>query len=127
MAARVRLHADVQGTRPGVPRLPALRGVRGAACRRRGAAELLHDLGYARAAPGVPRTRIHVRANAAGCRGDRGRTRAVDGEDLLMDEPREEQHRPARPLVGYRDVGEGIRHSRRAVTRAWLILLVIAL
>jgi hypothetical protein len=43
-----------------------------------------------------------------------------------MDEPREEQ-RPARPLVGYRDVGEGIRHSRAAVQRAWIILVVIAL
>ena len=30
--------------------------------------------------------------------------------------------RPARPLVGYRDVGEDIRHGRRASTRAWVIL-----
>ena len=44
-----------------------------------------------------------------------------------MDEPREEQQRPARPLVGYRDVGEDVRHSRRAVTRAWVILVVLAL
>ena len=44
-----------------------------------------------------------------------------------MDESRDEQHRPARPLVGYRDVGEDVRHSRSAVTRAWIILVVIAL
>ena len=25
--------------------------------------------------------------------------------------------RPARPLMGYRDVGEDVRHSRRAVLR----------
>jgi hypothetical protein len=35
--------------------------------------------------------------------------------------------RPARPLRGYRDVGEEVRHTPRAVTRAWLILLVMAL
>jgi hypothetical protein len=30
---------------------------------------------------------------------------------------------PARPLSGYRDVGEGgVRHSRRNVIRAWVIL-----
>ena len=34
---------------------------------------------------------------------------------------------PARPLVGYRDVGEEVRHSRRAVSRAWAILAVMAL
>ena len=34
--------------------------------------------------------------------------------------------RPPRPLVGYRDVGEDVRHSRSAVVRAWLILGVIA-
>jgi hypothetical protein len=35
--------------------------------------------------------------------------------------------RPARPLYGYRDIGApaGARHSRRAVTRAWLILAVM--
>jgi hypothetical protein len=32
---------------------------------------------------------------------------------------------PARPLFGYRDVGEDIRHGREAVTRAWVILAVI--
>jgi hypothetical protein len=37
----------------------------------------------------------------------------------MADEPRA---RPARPLVGYRDVGEDVRHSRRAQTRAWAIL-----
>jgi hypothetical protein len=34
--------------------------------------------------------------------------------------------RPARPLFGYRDVGEDVRHTRGAVTRAWIILAVIA-
>jgi hypothetical protein len=34
--------------------------------------------------------------------------------------------RPARPLFGYRDVGEDVRHSKRAVSRAWLILAVMA-
>jgi hypothetical protein len=29
---------------------------------------------------------------------------------------------PARPLAGYRDVGHGVRHSRRTVTRSWIIL-----
>jgi len=43
-----------------------------------------------------------------------------------MDEPREEQ-RPARPLVGYRDVGEDVRHTRGTVIRAWVILAAIAL
>jgi hypothetical protein len=33
--------------------------------------------------------------------------------------------RPARPLFGYRDVGEDVRDSPRAVTRAWLILAVM--
>jgi hypothetical protein len=32
---------------------------------------------------------------------------------------------PARPLFGYRDVGEEIRHGRAAVTRAWVILAVM--
>jgi hypothetical protein len=29
---------------------------------------------------------------------------------------------PGRPLSGYRDVGHGVRHSRRNVSRAWIIL-----
>jgi hypothetical protein len=34
--------------------------------------------------------------------------------------------RPARPLAGYRDIGApGARHTRQAVTRAWLILVVL--
>jgi hypothetical protein len=37
------------------------------------------------------------------------------------------RQRPARPLFGYRDVGDEVRHSRRAVSRAWLILALIAL
>ncbi len=40
----------------------------------------------------------------------------------MADEPRA---RSARPLVGYRDTGEDIRHSRGAETRAWVILAVI--
>jgi hypothetical protein len=38
------------------------------------------------------------------------------------DDPRQ---RPARPLFGYRDTGEDVRHSRSAVTRAWVILAVV--
>jgi hypothetical protein len=38
---------------------------------------------------------------------------------MAAEEPR---NRPARPLVGYRDVGEDVRHSRSAMTRAWIIL-----
>ncbi|TML17022.1 MAG: hypothetical protein E6G33_04090 [Actinobacteria bacterium] len=39
-----------------------------------------------------------------------------------------EPGRPARPLVGYRDTGgEEARFSRASVTRAWIILAVIAL
>jgi hypothetical protein len=38
-----------------------------------------------------------------------------------------ERPRPARPLFGYRDVGEDVRHSRPARIRAWVILALIAL
>ena len=41
-----------------------------------------------------------------------------------MEEPRQPQ-RPARPLVGYRDVGEDVRHSRGSLTRAWVILAIL--
>jgi len=34
--------------------------------------------------------------------------------------------RPARPLFGYRDVGEDVRYSRRAISRAWVILAIMA-
>lgn len=37
------------------------------------------------------------------------------------------QRRPARPLLGYRDVGEDVRHSRQAVSRAWVIVAIMAL
>ena len=40
----------------------------------------------------------------------------------MADEPRA---RPARPLVGYRDVGEDVRHSRRTMIRAWIILAAL--
>jgi hypothetical protein len=33
--------------------------------------------------------------------------------------------RPGRPLTGYQDVGPDVRHSRRTVTRAWIILGVL--
>ena len=36
-----------------------------------------------------------------------------------------ERPRPARPLFGYRDVGEDIRHSRSALTRAWIVLAIL--
>jgi hypothetical protein len=32
---------------------------------------------------------------------------------------------PARPLAGYRDVGHDVRHSRRNVSRAWIILAIL--
>jgi hypothetical protein len=35
--------------------------------------------------------------------------------------------RPARPLFGYRDVGEDVRWSRRAVQRSWIILALMVL
>jgi hypothetical protein len=35
--------------------------------------------------------------------------------------------RPARPLFGYRDVGEDVRQSPRAVRRAWVILAILVL
>ena len=42
----------------------------------------------------------------------------------MADDPRA---RPARPLVGYRDVGEDVRHSRGTLIRAWIIIAVLAL
>jgi hypothetical protein len=41
----------------------------------------------------------------------------------MAEEP--EAPRPARPLYGYRDVGEGVRHSRSALTRAWIVLAIL--
>jgi hypothetical protein len=32
---------------------------------------------------------------------------------------------PARPLAGYRDAGDEVRHSRRSVTRSWIILVFL--
>jgi hypothetical protein len=37
----------------------------------------------------------------------------------------DDQPRPARPLVGYRDVGEEVRHGRNALTRAWIVLAIL--
>jgi hypothetical protein len=45
-----------------------------------------------------------------------------------MEEPEDRtqrQARPARPLLGYRDVGEDVRWSRQAHVRAWVILAVM--
>jgi hypothetical protein len=37
-----------------------------------------------------------------------------------------ERRPPARPLLGYRDVGgEDVRHNRPALVRAWIILAVL--
>lgn len=45
-----------------------------------------------------------------------------------MNEPeRQPPHRPARPLVGYRDVGEDVRDSRSTLVRGWIILAVLVL
>jgi hypothetical protein len=46
-----------------------------------------------------------------------------------MAEADRERTRPtgARPLVGYRDVGEDVRYSRGSLVRAWVILAIIAL
>ena len=41
---------------------------------------------------------------------------------MAAEEPR---NRPARPLSGYRDVGEDVRHSRGAMIRAWIILAIL--
>jgi hypothetical protein len=35
------------------------------------------------------------------------------------------RQRPARPLRGYRDVGEDTRETKGATTRTWLILAVL--
>jgi hypothetical protein len=43
-----------------------------------------------------------------------------------MGEMPEPEQRPARPLVGYRDIGDEPRFSRRAQIRAWVILAVLA-
>ena len=37
----------------------------------------------------------------------------------------EPRQAPARPLVGYRDVGEDVRHSRSTIIRAWVILAAL--
>jgi hypothetical protein len=36
-----------------------------------------------------------------------------------------EGSRPARPLFGYRDVGEDVRHTRSTLTRAWIVLAIM--
>ena len=42
---------------------------------------------------------------------------------MAAQEPDQERRpAPARPLVGYRDVGEDVRHSRSTMIRAWVIL-----
>jgi hypothetical protein len=36
-----------------------------------------------------------------------------------------ERPRPARPLFGYRDIGEEVRPTRSALTRAWIVLAIL--
>ncbi|TML46022.1 MAG: hypothetical protein E6G19_02530 [Actinobacteria bacterium] len=45
---------------------------------------------------------------------------------MAAQEP-ERRQSPARPLVGYRDIGEDVRHSRGAIIRAWIILAALAI
>jgi hypothetical protein len=45
----------------------------------------------------------------------------------MAEQEPERRPTPARPLVGYRDVGEDVRHSRGAMIRAWIILAAIAI
>ena len=42
-----------------------------------------------------------------------------------MAQNQDDQPRPARPLFGYRDVGEDIRHGRGAIQRAWIVLAIL--
>jgi hypothetical protein len=42
-----------------------------------------------------------------------------------LTEEQRPQQTPARPLAGYRDVGEDVRHSRGSMTRAWVILAIL--
>ena len=46
---------------------------------------------------------------------------------MAEEAPRRGRFRPARPLHGYRDIGApaGARHTRQAVTRAWMILAIM--
>jgi hypothetical protein len=35
--------------------------------------------------------------------------------------------RPARPLFGYRDIGEGdVRHSRQTMIRTWILVAILS-
>ena len=43
---------------------------------------------------------------------------------MTAQEP-ERRPAPARPLVGYRDVGEDVRQSRGSMIRAWIILAAL--
>jgi hypothetical protein len=45
----------------------------------------------------------------------------------MADREQERSQAPARPLVGYRDVGEDVRHSRGTEIRAWIILVALVL
>jgi hypothetical protein len=42
-----------------------------------------------------------------------------------MAQNQDDQPRPARPLFGYRDVGEDVRGGRSALTRAWIVLAIL--
>ncbi len=45
---------------------------------------------------------------------------------MAAEEP-EGRQAPARPLAGYRDVGEDVRHSRGSLIRAWIILAALVI
>ena len=46
---------------------------------------------------------------------------------MATDGDREARRSGARPLAGYRDVGEDVRHSRGSLIRAWVILAILVL
>jgi hypothetical protein len=46
----------------------------------------------------------------------------MEEQEQQQTQPR---RRPARPLFGYRDVGEEVRWTRQAQYRAWVILAVM--
>ena len=102
-----------EGPRPGVPGLSELRRVRAsggttATCSsiatppgtRAGQLEVFLERGYTF-------ERLLARHRLGAQRGPEPR----DGEGLLMAQNQDDQPRPARPLVGYRDVGEDVRHG----------------
>jgi hypothetical protein len=45
----------------------------------------------------------------------------------MAEREQEPPQTPARPLVGYRDVGADVRHSRGSQYRAWIILAALVI